>query len=712
MRKLALFLTIVFISTAFMMPAYGSAIKWIRIGSFQDKVVDSGDQGESSGEGTFGRYYFDGFFAQAYDSRGWHLGVKNWTDEDGNLVPYKFSNATHCTIDELRNTMPLPDAAGITIRRYLRYNPPSIIVDGIVLGEQFPMKGDEINPDKIPGTADVMVESWIRTSIGVAIHQKVLGWSQKYHDDYLIYDWTFKNTGNTDLDDEIELPNQTLTDLYFLRENEYGCWDWPSLQPWNSAYGEHPTDSLRIIYGYPPWDPWTTFDNFGFPDEQTGFITAPFYAGEAVLHVDKSPSDHSDDPSQPQMTGVQSPDLTWMRNEFGISNPADHALLYRLAVEGFKWFDGTPYLQDPPYSEDVYPGTHHGVRMDEQGYQYPADVPWMIGWFPNSVYSCGPYTLAPGDSIRIVWATVVGEISPEKAWEVGQKWKDGSCEWDGPNNLPPQAQKFPDLSPTDNDLAKDCWVASGKDSLFTNASAALWAVQNNYNVPDPPPAPSIEVKSEPDRIVVEWGDESESASDFAGYRVYRALGAPYYSEEGGIVVGKWERIFECEGTNTHSFEDRDVTRGVAYYYYVTAFDDGSQNNGIHPGESLESGKYLNMTTRAAYLTRSPGEKLSDIRVVPNPYNISAKELQYPGEPDKIMFMGLPPVCTIKIYSESGDLIRTIEHTDGSGDEAWRNPTGEHFLTSSSGQIVLSGIYIAHIESPDGESINVPFLIVR
>jgi len=711
MKKLVLFLTVVFLSAAFVIPAYGSAIKWIRVGNFQDKVVDSGDQGESSGEGTFGRYYFDGFIQQAYDARGWHLGIKNWTDEDGNVVQYKFSNATHCTIDELRNTMPLPDAAGITIRRYVRNKPPSIIVDGLVLGEQFPMKGDEINPGKIPGTADQMVESWIRTSMGVTIHQKVLAWSQTHHDDYLIYDWTFTNTGNIDLDDEIELPGQTLTDVYFLRENEYGCWDWPSMQPWNSAYGEHPADTLRIIYGYPTWDSWAE-DDFGFPDDQTGFLTAPKYGGEAIIHVDKSASDHSDDPAQPQMTGVESPDLTWMRNEFGISNPADIATLYKLMVEGFKTFDNTPYMQDPPYSEDVYPGTHHGVRMDEQGYQYPEDIPWMIGWFANSVYSCGPFTLAPGDSIRIVWATVIGEISPEKAWTVGKAWKEGTCEWDGPNNLPPPAQEFPELSPTANDLAKDCWVATGKDSLFTNAFAAQWAVQHDYDVPIPPPAPSIEIKSEPDRILIEWGDESESADDFAGYRVYRAVGSPYYTEEGGVVVGKWEPIFECEGTATHSFEDTEVTRGVAYYYYVTAFDDGSENDGIHLGESLESGRYLNMTTRAAYLTRPSGEKLDDIRVVPNPFNINASELQYPGEPDKIMFMNLPPVCTIKVYSESGDLVQTVEHTDGSGDEAWRNPTGEYFLTSSSGQIVVSGLYIAHIETPDGKSTNVPFLIVR
>ncbi|MCB9248632.1 MAG: hypothetical protein H6613_08830 [Ignavibacteriales bacterium] len=36
------------------------------------------------------------------------------------------------------------------------------------------------------------------------------------------------------------------------------------------------------------------------------------------------------------------------------------------------------------------------------------------------------------------------------------------------------------------------------------------------------------------------------------------------------------------------------------------------------------------------------------------------------------------------------MIKTIEHTNGSGDELWRSLT-------SSGQIVVSGLYIAHFE---------------
>ncbi|MCD6081471.1 fibronectin, partial [candidate division WOR-3 bacterium] len=45
---------------------------------------------------------------------------------------------------------------------------------------------------------------------------------------------------------------------------------------------------------------------------------------------------------------------------------------------------------------------------------------------------------------------------------------------------------------------------------------------------------------------------------------------------------------------------------------------------------------------------------------------------------------------IRIYTERGDLIKTIVHDDGSGDEAWESVT-------SSRQLVVSGVYIAHFE---------------
>ncbi|MEJ2051919.1 MAG: hypothetical protein P8Y60_19175, partial [Calditrichota bacterium] len=329
-------------------------------------------------------------------------------------------------------------------------------------------------------------------------------------------------------------------------------------------------------------------------------------------------------------------------------------------------------------------------------------------------------------SFRVVWADVTGVLSPQKAWEVGTTWKDGTCTWDGPDKTPPHFKLFPDLyaaddrSTAENNLAKDSWVFTGKDTLFRDAWAAQWNKNHDYNIPIAPPPPSIEVTSLPDQINISWGNESESASDFAGYRVYRAIGNPNPILYENNILGTWEPIFECgEGTAhsevVHSYDDIHAARGQAYYYYVAAFDDGTDNGpdvyNPQGGESLESGKYLNRTVYAAHLTRPPGTDLSDIRVVPNPFNVAARELQYTGEKDKIMFMDLPPECTIKIYSESGDLVKTLNHTDGSGDEAWGVLVDEQ-STTETGQMIVSGIYIAYIETPDGGNTFVKFAVVR
>jgi len=701
--------------------AYAVEFKWIRVGSYQTRVVDSGDQGASSGENTFAYYCFDAFSGALITHAGWHLGTRDWTDEKGNFWPVKISGCGHGSVDEIENTIPVPDEAGLHIRKYVRYQPPTIIVDGFTLNEPFPRKGDEVAPDKIPGTADAMVESWINTSMGITIHQKVFGWSQTNHDDYMIFDWTFTNTGNVDVDDEVELPEQTLEDVYFLRANNFNRIG--TNHPWNSAYGEYPTDTLRMSYAYPQRSKGSTSDDFGDP-RSSGYLRRPCYGGEPFLHVEKSVDDQSDDPSQPQMTGVQSAETAWIKLQANQNSSSDHALLYQTMQFGFKPFDGTPYM------EGAYPETHHGLRQDEQGFKFAKDFPWF-SWRTAHYTACGPYTLKPGDSFRIVWSNVFGTISIEKSWEIGTKWNKKidieppeGCVFGVTDNLPPPYKKYPELYAKDsksseyNNWAKDCWVCTGKDSLFQNAWAAQWNCRNNYNVPIAPTPPSVEIKSLPDRIRIEWdGTESEKASDFAGYRVYSAVGSPNYNATGGVIVGKWVPIFEC-GKGTNSFDDVSAERGKAYFYYVAAFDDGIGNiTDVHGRrESLESGIYLNRTTKGAYLTR-PAGSLSAVRVVPNPFNINAEALQYPGEPDKIMFLDVPAYCTIKIYTESGDLVKNLYHTDGSGDESWGVLMEEH-MTTLTGQIVVSGIYIAVIEennedgTPTGNSTALKFVVVR
>ena len=69
-----------------------------------------------------------------------------------------------------------------------------------------------------------------------------------------------------------------------------------------------------------------------------------------------------------------------------------------------------------------------------------------------------------------------------------------------------------------------------------------------------------------------------------------------------------------------------------------------------------------------------------------------------------MFLNIPPNAQYE-YLPKERLIKTIEHTDGSGDEAWNSIT-------SSRQLIVSGLYIAHFEDPDGRSTIRKFTVIR
>jgi hypothetical protein len=176
------------------------------------------------------------------------------------------------------------------------------------------------------------------------------------------------------------------------------------------------------------------------------------------------------------------------------------------------------------------------------------------------------------------------------------------------------------------------------------------------------------------------------------------------------MYGLEELVFECGAGTDHpdivySFMDTvHITRGFDYFYLVTAFDDGDNIPGID-GEVpvLESSTFVGRSNLSASLLRAPGTRLKDIRIVPNPYNIGswADNLQYPGEAGryKIMFFNLPPKCKIRIFSESLDLIRVIDHVGGSGDQPWgpQADIPELHLASDQDQRIVSGLYFVQFE---------------
>ena len=298
----------------------------------------------------------------------------------------------------------------------------------------------------------------------------------------------------------------------------------------------------------------------------------------------------------------------------------------------------------------------------------------------NVMITYGPFDLAPGESITIVEAEGINGLSRKMCEIIGSRWKlayDNSSD-NGPFILPDGTET------TDETIYKNSWIFTGKDSLLLTFGRAKRNYDLNMEIPQPPLPPTLfDVKSGGDRIYLSWEPSpSENESDFAGYKIFRAVGK---------ADTTYEEIYDGS-SGVYTFDDLTPVRGFSYYYYLVAYNDGTKNTSglANPTGSLMSSRFYTKTTTPAFLRRKAGNHLDEIRIVPNPFHIGATRLQYPGEKNKIMFLNIPPQCEIKIYTERGDLIKTINHIDGSGDETWDSVT-------STRQLISSGIYLANIK---------------
>jgi hypothetical protein len=166
--------------------------------------------------------------------------------------------------------------------------------------------------------------------------------------------------------------------------------------------------------------------------------------------------------------------------------------------------------------------------------------------------------------------------------------------------------------------------------------------------------------------------------------------------------------YECE------FVQNGLLPSFPVWIAVTAFDFGDAKTSLG---GLEASKGIN--AKQVFPLDSPakaqalGEK---VVVVPNPYKISENYQNPQGLESgsgqfarRINFYNLPAICTIRIYTLDGDLVREIEHKKAEDD-----PTAGYDywdLINQNTQAVVSGIYLYGIESKSGNQIG-KFVIIK
>lgn len=598
-------------------------------------------------------------------------------------------------------------------KSYVRYAYPSNTQQ---LNQYRPDPIGEVAPEKLNelcGTCDQAVTVTNDFVIGVRAQRNVYAWTQRQHDDYIVNDITLENITDKTLDPLWVYMQISVGDF----EKAFGHNPGPNRlgrgdDHWAHYYGAMPSDSQRVYYWYHADDPRSEGDNMGNPSVgQDGRLVDYQMGFYGFIHVSEEPytdpADDVNDPVQPRIT------FTGKGAMIGLPEPRSR---YGIPLEHEIWYDGVTGGAAQPLDPEAPQGTMHQINSDEAGSDDWTDVGEAVvysGSPPAQHSTVGPYTLEPGEKVRLVYAVGSQGIGADKAIEVGRQLKAGTLE--PPPNLPnsetgffPENFVFP-TGASQQDIYKDLWLSTGIDSLHTSLYNARWNFKHQWQVPSAPPPPSMDVKGFPDNATITWSSpEAEADPNFAGYRILR--------RKSMLDTARYKVVYTTEPEEKgpeHVYEDTDIQFGASYSYYVQAGVRVDENNlkalPAMRGSVLWSGRTLLPTPTTIEPPRGGTETLSDIRIAPNPYNINDPTVHAQGWVDNrgILLFNLPSKVTINIWGENGNHIKKIVHNSpvGKGSLRWD-------MITKNEQVIASGVYIATFEDDKGNVAIRKFIVAR
>ncbi len=520
----------------------------------------------------------------------------------------------------------------------------------------------------------VQAESGSHTPLGLKAILRTLAWGAPYADDFVILDYAIVNISGGELRDVyVGLWNDT-TVGNTERTNPYDAnapVGWNFYDDKNGAWGPSGAvaDSLGLAPGHIPTGSQVTSD-----------------PGIWMTW------EHDDDGEEGQAT-------SWVGCRLLGTNPRAQLQIGRSPVSYNAWrFQGNPE-QDDFYHEDpedttsaIHPGKYQVMGNgaftvgETQAIDYTSASDWV------GLLTTGPIPyMADGDTIHATFAMVCGADSL---------------------------------------------------SLLANGKVAQLAYDAGFTIPGGPPSPQLSVAYEFNSIKLRWtpGDSLDADTgeplatddprrspehhistltgkpDFEGYRIYRYRGLtidrdPY---EISTLVAEFDRI-DGIGFDTglppmndrgqREFVDTDLLDGFPYWYSVVSFSAPDVEEGL---PSFASG--FNENAVQVYPGPAARESADEgrVNVVPNPYRAGSLFDNPKSELElgrKIWFTNLPPRCSIKIFTVSGDLVRTLQHDDPvDGKLAWD-------VLSESGRSIASGLYVYVVTNEDSGEVQRGKLVI-
>jgi len=555
--------------------------------------------------------------------------------------------------------------------------------------------------------------------LGVEVHLEAYNWNYTFANSFIILNYTVKNISNL-----LTPGGWTIRNLF--------AGIWMDCSVGNLIYTNY----------YEPGDTWTWYDNLdafdnspdenGYPldigyqyDDDGDNGWAQSYIGIKVLGSDVPRDAWDTYYRQWVWTSTTNQDY---QDYFMPQNDAERYYMMQTNVQSSG--DAANYYDNGNLSYNQFPNDPNSWIMLLSGGPFGTELQ------PIQTSTDSAWTLAPGDSVNIVFGIVAG------FW-------NGSGMADTPSRRK-------------NLRTNAAWALKAYNGEDTNGNGVLdpdedTIVPNGkidrYILPAPPPSPQLAVIPGDGEVTLYWNntplaalDPVSRAQDFEGFRIYGAKktqdGVGNYSllreydlTDGiGYDTGLEDiRIYDKNGSPTDT-----TINGVQYQYRWTNSNlkNGWTDKNLYAVTSFDRGdKQLNLPSLESSINENrvyaiPGtppvkDGQRKVGVYPNPYRARAAWDGF-GERERLLwFNNLPERCTIRIYTLSGDLIDKIEHdassyhgADVQGIQTGQDSKfagGEHAwdLISKNDQAIASGLYLFTVENKaDGSTQIGKFLVVK
>ncbi|MBN1893716.1 hypothetical protein JW906_04450 [bacterium] len=553
------------------------------------------------------------------------------------------------------------------------------------------------------------------TATGISVRIRSSAWSYPGYHDFIIFDYVFKNTGeivNT-FANRVDHYDQTPEQVWIVFHSGIQVSTKGVL---NFHYDPEFMDSAAPGGGFGGWQATVRggarfSDYYAIENNETDGRGTLYYSYD--FNGGREPVPWDPKMQRPNWATQLTVRQGWLPE---LQDPAcfGFVFLYRTPPPGG---NPDPFEADPThlsiYSDEAQ--NFNGKQFDSEYfgtnvfslkelYQFithdylPPNNGDLYSWTTSSF---GPYTLAPGDSIRLIVAEVAGMMDLHKVLE------GDPDHW------------FPDSSQAD--IRRNAEAA--RRALRYGIGARIAGIDLAGDVPEPPPAPhchAVNVSAGLDTaiVAVRWDRAAEEAqitdgsgglfydgaSDLSGYRIFRGFDKRGIWDLIADIPASEKEQYWREDLEEFEYLDKGVQFNFEFNYYVQAYvstprpwtsANGTRVEGL--GELANSDYNMTPLIGARMGPVDIIEKGWDVFVVPNPYVEGDPDRSF-GEPNprKIDFRKLPERATIKIFSVSGDLIKTIGH----GPDAYGNLFGSVSWDqrSEAGLLVAPGLYLYVVES--------------